>query len=142
MPIPAPYSEPSPSYKVVARRYRPQGFGELIGQEHVAQALSNAIATHRVGHAYLFTGARGTGKTSTARIFAKALNCVNGPTAEPCNKCDACQSISTRATTWTYWKSTGPATATSTTSASCGRTSTFGPVDPGSRSTLSTKSTC
>ena len=67
----------------------------MIGQEHVSQALSNAIATHRVGHAYLFTGARGTGKTSTARIFAKALNCVNGPTAEPCNKCDICRSIST-----------------------------------------------
>ena len=89
------HSEPSPSYEVVARRYRPQAFGELIGQEHVSQALSNAITTHRVGHAYLFTGARGTGKTSTARIFAKALNCVNGPTAEPCNQCDSCQKIST-----------------------------------------------
>jgi len=95
MPKPGLKSVPSPSYVVVARRYRPQVFGELIGQEHVAQALSNAIATHRVGHAYLFTGARGTGKTSTARIFAKALNCVNGPSAEPCNKCDSCQSIST-----------------------------------------------
>ena len=95
MPNPDSHTEPSPSYVVVARRYRPQGFGELIGQEHVAQALSNAIATNRVGHAYLFTGARGTGKTSTARIFAKALNCLNGPTAQPCNKCDSCQSIST-----------------------------------------------
>ena len=95
MPKTDPHSESLPSYVVVARRYRPQGFGELIGQEHVSQALSNAIATHRVGHAYLFTGARGTGKTSTARIFAKALNCVHGPTAEPCNQCDSCQSIST-----------------------------------------------
>jgi DNA polymerase-3 subunit gamma/tau len=94
MPISDPHTEPSPSYVVVARRYRPQAFGELIGQEHVSQALANAIASHRVGHAYLFTGARGTGKTSTARIFAKALNCVNGPTAEPCNQCDSCQSIS------------------------------------------------
>jgi DNA polymerase-3 subunit gamma/tau len=81
-------------YVVVARRYRPQSFGELIGQEHVAQALSNAISSHRVGHAYLFTGARGVGKTSCARILAKALDCVEGPTAAPCNRCDICQSIS------------------------------------------------
>ena len=82
-------------YVVVARRYRPQTFAELIGQEHVAQALSNAIATSRVGHAYLFTGARGVGKTSAARILAKALNCEKGPTPSPCNQCDICQSIST-----------------------------------------------
>jgi DNA polymerase III subunit gamma/tau len=94
MPESDAHCESSPSYVVVARRYRPQGFGELIGQEHVSQALSNAIATNRIGHAYLFTGARGTGKTSTARIFAKALNCVNGPTANPCNQCDSCQRIS------------------------------------------------
>ena len=80
-------------YTVVARRYRPQAFDELIGQEHVAKALSNAISTNRVGHAYLFTGARGVGKTSAARIFAKALNCVDGPTTTPCNECDICQSI-------------------------------------------------
>lgn len=80
-------------YVVVARRYRPQAFGELIGQEHVAQALSNAIGTNRVGHAYLFTGARGVGKTSAARILAKALNCVDGPTAEPCGRCDVCESV-------------------------------------------------
>lgn len=82
-------------YTVIARRYRPQGFEELIGQQHVAQALSNAIASGRVGHAYLFTGARGVGKTSSARIFAKALNCVTGPTAHPCNQCDICRAIST-----------------------------------------------
>ena len=94
MPEPDATLETTPSYVVVARRYRPQGFGELIGQEHVSQALSNAIATNRIGHAYLFIGARGTGKTSTARIFAKALNCVHGPTATPCNECDICRSIS------------------------------------------------
>jgi len=81
-------------YVVVARRYRPQLFDELIGQEHVAKALSNAITTNRVGHAYLFTGARGVGKTSAARILAKALNCERGPAPVPCNECDICQSVS------------------------------------------------
>jgi DNA polymerase III subunit gamma/tau len=80
-------------YVVVARRYRPQDFSQLIGQGQVAQALANAITTNRVGHAYLFTGARGVGKTSTARIFAKALNCVHGPTTTPCGECDICQGI-------------------------------------------------
>src|SRR5437016_10469760 len=82
-------------YTVLARRYRPQQLKDLIGQEHVAEALTNALTSGRVGHAYLFTGARGTGKTSTARILAKALNCVNGPTAMPCNECDICRSVST-----------------------------------------------
>lgn len=85
----------SKSYQVVARRYRPQSFEELVGQTHISQALSNAVSSGRIGHAYLFTGARGTGKTTTARIFAKALNCVNGPTMTPCGNCDSCQSIST-----------------------------------------------
>src|SRR6187200_2783105 len=80
-------------YTVVARRYRPQDFSQLIGQGQVSQALANAITTNRVGHAYLFTGARGVGKTSTARILAKALNCVNGPTTSPCGVCDICQGI-------------------------------------------------
>lgn len=82
-------------YVVVARRYRPQTFEELIGQSHVARALMNAIRNGRVGHAYLFTGARGVGKTSTARILAKALNCEKGPTPTPCNQCDICRSINT-----------------------------------------------
>jgi DNA polymerase III subunit gamma/tau len=81
------------AYQVVARRYRPQRFADLVGQEHVARGLSGAIATGRIGHAYLFTGARGVGKTSAARIYAKALNCEAGPAAEPCNACDACTAI-------------------------------------------------
>jgi DNA polymerase-3 subunit gamma/tau len=80
-------------YVVVARRYRPQSFEDLVGQGQVSQALGNAINTNRVGHAYLFTGARGVGKTSTARIFAKALNCAKGPTPSPCGECDICQGI-------------------------------------------------
>jgi DNA polymerase-3 subunit gamma/tau len=81
-------------YVVIARRYRPQTFDELVGQEHIARALQQAIAGGRVGHAYLFTGARGVGKTSAARILAKALNCVHGPTPTPCNECDVCRRVS------------------------------------------------
>ncbi|MBQ2620473.1 MAG: DNA polymerase III subunit gamma/tau [Thermoguttaceae bacterium] len=83
----------STDYMVVARRYRPQTFTDVIGQEHVETALTNAINSGRIGHAYLFTGARGVGKTSTARILAKALNCVNGPTTEPCGECESCRAI-------------------------------------------------
>ena len=86
---------PAGRYVVIARRYRPQTFDELVGQEHVARALQQAIASDRVGHAYLFTGARGVGKTSAARILAKALNCVHGPTPTPCNQCDVCLRVST-----------------------------------------------
>ena len=81
-------------YTVVARRYRPQTFVDLVGQGHISQALSNAILQNRVGHAYLFTGARGVGKTSSARIFAKCLNCDEGPSITPCNECDICQTVS------------------------------------------------
>jgi len=80
-------------YVVVARRYRPRSFEQLVGQQHVGQALCNAIETGRVGHAYLFTGARGVGKTSTARIFAKALNDPGGPTPTPDGQSDIAQAI-------------------------------------------------
>src|SRR6267378_8311120 len=81
------------SYQVIARKWRPQTFKDLVGQQHVTETLANAIKNNRVAHAYIFSGARGVGKTTTARILAKALNCVKGPTPEPCNACDSCQRI-------------------------------------------------
>ena len=81
------------SYKVIARKWRPQTFAEVVGQRHVTQTLENAIQANRVAHAYIFAGSRGVGKTTTARILAKALNCVKGPTATPCNVCDSCREI-------------------------------------------------
>jgi DNA polymerase III subunit gamma/tau len=89
----SPPAELTEGYTVLARRYRPQGFTDLVGQEPVAQGLINALESGRVAHAYLFTGARGVGKTSTARILAKALNCEKGPTATPCNECYNCKAI-------------------------------------------------
>ena len=76
------------------RKYRPRNFSEIIGQHHIVQTLSNAIKNNRVGHAYLFTGPRGTGKTSVARIFAKALNCEKLKNVISCEKCQSCQLIS------------------------------------------------
>jgi len=83
----------SSGYQVIARKWRPQTFDEVSGQDHVVRTLKNAIQRNRIAHAYLFVGPRGTGKTTTARIFAKALNCKNGPTVEPCGVCPACVSI-------------------------------------------------
>lgn len=81
------------SYLVLARKWRPQRFADLVGQEHITKTLSNAIAQNRVAHAFLFTGSRGVGKTSTARLFAKALNCANLQDGEPCNVCASCTEI-------------------------------------------------
>jgi DNA polymerase III subunit gamma/tau len=81
------------NYQVIARKWRPQTFADLVGQEHVTETLKNAIEKDRVAHAYIFSGARGVGKTTAARILAKALNCVHGPTASPCGVCDSCKDI-------------------------------------------------
>ncbi|MGH9638985.1 MAG: DNA polymerase III subunit gamma/tau [Bryobacteraceae bacterium] len=80
-------------YQVIARKYRPQNFSELIGQEHVQKTLANAIESNRLAHGYIFSGQRGTGKTTVARILARCLNCVNGPTATPCGICSSCVEI-------------------------------------------------
>ena len=81
------------SYEVFARKYRPQTFDDLVGQAHVSRTLKNAVAQNRLAHAYLFVGPRGIGKTSTARILAKSLNCIKGPTITPCGECDNCREI-------------------------------------------------
>jgi DNA polymerase III subunit gamma/tau len=81
------------NYEVFARKYRPQTFDDIVGQSHVSRTLKNAVAQNRLAHAYLFVGPRGIGKTSTARILAKALNCIHGPTVNACGVCDNCREI-------------------------------------------------
>jgi DNA polymerase-3 subunit gamma/tau len=103
VPVPAPVPAPAPAaasqpYRVLARKYRPQTFAELIGQDAMVQTLGNAIRRERLAHAFLMTGVRGVGKTSTARLIAKALNCIGpdgegGPTIDPCGKCEPCTAI-------------------------------------------------
>ena len=81
------------SYLILARKYRPQKFEDMVGQEHITRVLKNAIKENRIAHGYVFSGQRGIGKTTTARIFAKALNCKDISKEEPCNKCVNCEEI-------------------------------------------------
>src|SRR5262252_3042178 len=81
------------SYQVIARKWRPQRFDDVIGQLAVTRTLQNALKSGRLAHAFVFAGPRGVGKTTTARILARALSCVKGPTADPCGECDACIEI-------------------------------------------------
>ena len=79
------------SYVALYRRWRPTSFADLVGQEHISRTLSRAVTSGQTSHAYLFTGPRGTGKTSTAKILARSLNCAQGPTLTPCGQCESCR---------------------------------------------------
>ena len=82
------------SYQVLARKWRPQDFSQVVGQEHVVQALSNSLDSNKIHQAYLFSGTRGVGKTTIGRILTKSLNCEQGLTSKPCNACQTCKEIS------------------------------------------------
>ncbi len=91
--MPEPVPQADAHYQVIARKYRPRSFADLIGQEHVKTTLENALTQRRIAHGYIFSGQRGTGKTTVARIVARCLNCAEGPTVTPCGRCASCVEI-------------------------------------------------
>ena len=129
------------NYEVFARKYRPQTFDDLVGQNHVSRTLKNAVAQNRLAHAYLFVGPRGVGKTSTARILAKSLNCIKGPTVTPCGVCDNCREIA-GGNSLDVIEIDGARTTASKTCASCARTFGMRPPKGVTKSISSTRCTC
>ena len=129
------------AYTVLARRYRSMTFDEVIGQEPIARTFKSAIEQNRVAHAYLFCGTRGVGKTTMARILARALNCQKGPTPEPCGKCDICQAIH-RGDDVDVLEIDGASNNTVEEVRVLRDNAHYRPARGASRSTTSTKSTC
>jgi Mg-chelatase subunit ChlI len=124
------------------RRYRPETFGEMIGQAQVTEPLMTALRSDRVGHAYLFSGPRGCGKTTSARILARCLNCAQGPTDTPCGVCDSCVELGRGGGVRSTWsRSTRHPTTVSTTPAICASARSSPPRATASRSSSSTRRT-
>ena len=127
--------------QVLYRKWRPKTFEEVVGQEHVTRTLRNALRDGRIGHAYLFTGPRGTGKTTTARLLAKAVNCLADAQLRPCNECAICQAIN-EGRLLDLIEIDAASNEALTRSATCGRKSPSGPPRPATKSTSLTKCTC
>ncbi len=128
-------------YRALYRKWRPQRFEDVVGQRAIVTALKNQITAGRVGHAYLFTGVRGTGKTTCAKIFAKAVNCLHPVNGDPCGSARSARA-STTAACWTWWRWTQPPTTAWMISATCGTRPPTPPAPASIRCISSTRCTC